>query len=465
MKIALVQVVPMNELRPQLGAGIAYLKSYAKKHEPQIEIDLFLSDQQFHENFEVNNYDLIGLSTVTACFKEAKNIAKDIKGKNSTLPIILGGSHITAFPDSIIDDCFSLGVVGEGELTFLEIIRVFMKKQSLSPENISDIKGICFNCKGELIYTGCRDFIEDIDAIPSIDKEFLLRYKTLPLTSTSRGCPFSCKYCQSNLAWKSKLRFHSPQYVLNEILELRKLFPSDNRILFKDDTFTANKKVLSCLKENIDKIRGGRDLIIVGSSHINFINTDTAKMLKELGVRKLNFGIESGSDRLMRILKRNSTNIDRVNDVLETCYNNGIKAASTFLIGTPEETEDDLKRSYEFILKNLSSNHLYMAATLMLTPLPDNNSEYWQIAVKKYNINHKVFDWSRLDLRGYLWFLTESQKEGSIDDWWKWRNEKLNAIYIGGIKEEKFLRIIEPYEKEIINIVLPRIEYDRQHKL
>lgn len=464
MNIALIQAIPHGELRPQLGYGIAFLKSYALNLNPEWRIDLFLNDEEFSATFNPLDYDIIGISSVTNCFNEVKELARDIKSRNPDAPLVIGGSHITAFPASVEHDFFDVGVVGEGEVTFHELVSYISGSRKFDPSGLDAIKGLCFVRDGKVCCTERRELIKDIDSIPPIDKSFLVHYKALPITHTSRGCPFNCKYCQSHAMWNSKLRLHSPEYVLREILELRSLYPDDNRLIFKDDTFTANRKVLRAIQENLAEIKAGRELVVVGSSHVNYIDEEWARVLAAIGVRKLNFGIESGSERVMRILKRECTTLEKVDRALDLCHANNIKSSSAFLIGTPEDTEADLITSYEFILERLSSGKLWEVGTLVLAPLPDVQSEYWNIAVKKYNIDHKTFDWGRLDIRGWLYYLSESQNVGSIDDWWRWRTEKIQALYIGSIPEDRFIRLIEPYEIEMIRIVQENIAYDRKHK-
>ena len=460
MKIALIQTIPEDQTRSQVGVGIASLQAYALHNEEGIDIDLFLNDANFYSQFRPVDYDLIGISSVTFTFQDSIQLAKTIKGEDPSIRVIIGGSHISGFPKSILNEYLDVGVVGEGEETFVELIRLYKRSGRYVADDLNNIKGICFAKDRHVVFTGYRDYIQDIDTIPHFDTDFLKRYNALAFTATSRGCPYDCKYCNSSTIWQEKLRFHSPEYVIEDIMRLMKLYPDDRRLLFKDDTFTANKKALRAIRDRYEEITAEKKLMIIGSSHVNFINPETGILLKDIGVRKLNFGIESGSDRLMRIVKRNNTNLNRTQATLDICHDNGIIAGSSFLIGVPEETEDDLRRSYEFIIESMINNRLFTTGTLVLTPLPREDSDYWQLAVKKYNIDHETFDWSRLDIRSWHYYRFENKKECSINEWWQWRKEN-NLLYIGGIPEEKWLKIIEPYEIELMKMNQRNIEIDR----
>jgi len=462
LKIALIQTIQQEQTgRPEIGLGIAFLKSFIVKNEHNIDVELFINNKQFYQDFNPMDYDMVGISSVSYCFDEAKDIAKKAKESDSKIPVLIGGSHITGLPESIIYDYFDVGIVSEGEETFLELIRLYKKYQGFSANMLKDIKGICYLDNGTVHLTGYRNYISPIDKIPHFDKTFLKKYGALPYLITSRGCPYNCKYCSSHAAWNSKVRFHSPEYVINDILEIKELFRDDNRVIFKDDNFTANKMLLRSLKENINYINSdGRNAAFIGSSHVGFINKKLLDTLITINTKKINFGIESGSERLIQIVKRGSVSVKKAQAALDLCYDYGINVGLSFLIGVPEETEDDLKRSYEFIISNLQSKRLFTTGTLILTPLPDMYSDYWKLAVGKYNINISNFKWKRLDFRGMHAYYHENGGDSNINNWLSWRKSN-DALYIGGLQDDKFLKIIEPYELEMIKFNEMNLKADR----
>lgn len=462
-KIALIQTVQIEKTgRPEIGLGIAFLKSFILKNEPNVSIELFINNEESYEQFNPLQYDMVGISSVSFCFDEAIDIARKIKGANTKIAVLVGGSHITGLPRSIECKYFDVGVIGEGEETFLELIRAFKKHKKFKTDVLKNIKGICFYRNGSVHFTGYREYIQPIDLIPNFDKSFLKKYGGLPYLISSRGCPFNCKYCSSYAAWKNKVRFHSPEYIIRDILEIKELFKDDDRIILKDDNFTMNTSLLRGLEEKKERIEqiSGRKTYFVGSSHVRFINHKLLKTLKYINTKKINFGIESGSERILKIVKRGSASVKESQVALDLCYEYGIKAASSFLIGIPEETEDDLKKTYEFILKNLRSKRLLTTGTLVLTPLPDDYSDYWKIAVKKYNIDINNFQWKRLDFRTLHHYYHHHGGTSNINDWWAWRKRN-RKLYIGGLDEDKFLKLIEPYEKEIIKYNEINIKIDR----
>jgi len=136
---------------------------------------------------------------------------KKIKKTDASIPIIIGGAHISGFPKGITSRYFDIGVIGEGEETLLELIRMYRDlTHKVTPESLTNVKGICFAIGGETVFTGYREFIKDIDTIPHFDMNFLKKYNALAFTSTSRGCLYDCKYCNSSTIWQKKSEISFP---------------------------------------------------------------------------------------------------------------------------------------------------------------------------------------------------------------------------------------------------------------
>lgn len=199
----------------------------------------------------------------------------------------------------------------------------------------------------------------------------------------------------------------------------------------------------------------------IGSTHVKFINEEMLKIFKILNVIKINFGIETASNRLLKIIRKGITK-EETQATLDLCYENGITTGSAFLIGLPEETEEDLRETYEFTLDNMKRNRLFTTGTNLLTPLPDPNSAYWDMAIDKYNIDIHNFEWKRLDFKSFHTYYLQ-HNGGTIKDWWEWRKAR-KALYIGGLPEDKFLKVIESYEMELIKYNEANSKIDRIRK-
>ncbi|MFA4820523.1 MAG: cobalamin-dependent protein, partial [Candidatus Aenigmatarchaeota archaeon] len=147
MKVALVYPrIKDRDLTPPLG--LLYLASYAKEYGSTSEIKIF--DNNF-DNIEESvvkfNPDIIGITAMTIDYMETIRLATFFKEKLD-IPIIIGGIHISSVPESLAKP-FDIGVVGEGEATFLEVLLLFEKKGKFETNELQKIKGIAFHANGK----------------------------------------------------------------------------------------------------------------------------------------------------------------------------------------------------------------------------------------------------------------------------------------------------------------------------
>ena len=213
--------------------------------------------------------------------------------------------------------------------------------------------------------------------------------------TTSRGCPYKCIFCQPSAMWK-KLRMHSAEYVADEIAFIRRKY-AINAIFVEDDLFTGSKKRVATLVDLLAK----RDLIgkiwyYVGARTAQ-IDQDWVSLFRDLGVVKVEFGIESGSDDIASYLK-NRKESRAVNERAISMLNDaGISIYASFIAGAPPERMSDLKRTFSMI-RWIKRNHIGNTAGInILTPLP--GTDLWDYAVRNGVIETEGFDWNRLATR------------------------------------------------------------------
>ena len=219
--------------------GLAYLASYLESYLGIKNVKIISKDYGLEE--EVLNCDpeLIGFYAYTAQIEDIVRIAKKLK-RSLDVPFLIGGPHISSLPKEL-PEVFTLGVIGEGEETFKEIVELYYQTGRLPPEKLAKIKGIVFHQGGRKIITSPREMIKNIDQIPFparhlFDRQLLLkpgdalfRYekKTCLDIFTVRGCPYQCAFCQQP-TFGHTLRLHSAQYVVNEIEHVYQKYRPEN---------------------------------------------------------------------------------------------------------------------------------------------------------------------------------------------------------------------------------------------
>ncbi|MCL5018792.1 MAG: B12-binding domain-containing radical SAM protein [Candidatus Pacearchaeota archaeon] len=203
------------------------------------------------------NSQLIGINSFASTFKRASRIISFLKKRLST-PIVYGGVHATISPEDCIKVC-DLVCVGEGEEAIVELANAMDKKKS-----IEKIKNLWIRKEDQIIKNPVRNLIDNLDEIPmpdyDIENHYILSNKRIRKFSetdldgaifflTGRGCPYGCDYCSNSLLndlYKDKrkkiLRWHSPEYIIKGILELKKKFPSLHYFDIRDDTFSWRTK-------------------------------------------------------------------------------------------------------------------------------------------------------------------------------------------------------------------------------
>jgi len=302
--------------------GLAYIASYLKAYfEPSIKCIAIDGEkgENIHKRLIQEKPDVIGVCSDTLQFLNATRIATEIKSDFYKIPVMIGGVHISALPHTL-PKCFDIGVIGEGEQTMLELVQCYHENQCFPKNKLKKIDGIVFHDKNKVVISKKRLFIEPLDKIPPpmrdiFDMNYYIKKrfhfpggvgKGLHLI-TSRGCPYKCVFCNSPHFWKT-IRFHSAKYVVENIQDLIEIYNVDC-INILDDLFVASKKrlveiVKLIIKEKInEKVKFGCQI------RANLFDVETARLLKKMNMTYLGFGFETGSQKILSFLKKNTVTI------------------------------------------------------------------------------------------------------------------------------------------------------------
>lgn len=385
MKIALFEAVKAKKLGNIFyPLGLGYIAAYLRKHLPGIDVQIFRNLD------EVLDYhpDLAGISCMSSNFSEAVYASEKIKDEVGC-PIILGGCHISSIPETL-PDSFTAGVIGEGEQTFLEIAELSERTGRLSAAELSAIDGLAVHNGNTIYLTDRRALIGKLDDIPYPARDWKHAYYNWSLTS--RGCPYHCAFCFSAQFW-DLCRMNSPEYVVKELVELAEIKPMDYHT-FLDDLFSAD---LNRMKEISSLIKGRfpQRIHFTVTARANMVNDKMAEILVDLGAEFVHLGLESGSDRVLKYLKKDECSIEINQRALDVLCSYGIKPIGTFIIGSPNELEEDLEKTVSFIANNLHTNKLAAFSFGPLLPFP--GTQIWQYAVSNGFIDPKSFKWETLD--------------------------------------------------------------------
>lgn len=328
--------------------------------------------------------DLVGISTITSTAPEAYRIISKIKTFNPTIPIVIGGPHVTFLADEALNKGADFVVRGEGETSFMELIKWLEN----SSTDIKEIKGISYKIGNMVFHNPETTAIHNLDSLPFPNFKVMRNYQNISniVLQTSRGCPFDCKFCSVIKMFGQDFRFHSVEYVIEEIKYLKNIF-GNKPVFFYDDNFLINKERTKLLLENI--IRNNLD--IKWSAQIR-IETGYDKELLELmrksGGNIFYIGFETVNKETMQAYHKRQ-NIDRYPEAIKNILKQQIRIHGMFVIGADTDTISTAKQTAEFALKNKLDTVQFM----ILTPLPGTDT-FNELKEEKRIIS---YDWSLYD--------------------------------------------------------------------
>lgn len=375
--VMLINPYDENALKNALGfiappINLMYLASSLEKESYSVKIvdDDLLQKGYEHvsEMAEKLNPQVVAVTATTSTINSALKYLEMVKNILPNSLRVIGGPHTTFMPFETLKDSQFLDVVvrGEGEETMIDIA----VQSSQSIPDLKDVRGIVFRDPntGSLKFTPDRPLIKDLDSLP-FPARHLVPFKSYGVSKeqtggiiTSRGCVYSCNYCSSSLIMGKKFRWRSPDNVVDEIEELIDNYQIRD-IGFMDDTFMLNKRRANDIANEI-KARG-MDLSFVASSRVDRVDLELLKNLKNSGMQTIYYGVESGSQRILDIMKKGIT-LKNAENAVKIAKDAGLEVLTSFILGYPGETKDDMNKTIDFSTK-LDSDYCQYS---ILTPFP-----------------------------------------------------------------------------------------------
>lgn len=373
--------------QPQMPLGICYIAAVLENMGHEIKlVDASVEEMSILDVVEeVKKWkpDIVGTTSTTPIYTATRMILEKVKELDANITTMLGGFHITALPERTMQECTEVdyGVVGEGEETIQELINCIDQKKD--PRSV---KGIIYRDeKGKIHLTSPRPPIKDLGRIPHPARHLLKMDRYLwsvqdkgivVVTSilTQRGCPFSCIFCGVQTMFPGKTRYREMSDVMDEIEEVVRKY-NVGHIMFCDDTLTLNRHKVEQMCQEIKK----RNLKFTfeGYTRANTVTPELLKMLREVGLVRLSFGVETGNAEIMKAIKKGVT-LEDIKQAYEWCFELGIETRCSLMIGHPLETKKTIEQTIAF------ANDLkcYQAYINITTPYP--GSELYKMAKDGY---------------------------------------------------------------------------------
>jgi radical SAM superfamily enzyme YgiQ (UPF0313 family) len=328
-----VRVVPIE---------LYYIGALLKENHCDVEIfnwhDINKTPKKIEETLKEKMPGVIGLSVVHANRWGGIDIAKIAKQILPQVKIVFGGIGTTFLWKHLLKHFAEIdfAVLGEGEYSFLNLIRCIEKGDY---EGLENINGIAFRKEGKIIKTKDADVIQDLDQLPVPSKYFEFQH-----LSSSRGCPANCTFCGSPRFWGRRVRFHSPEYFVEQI---EHLYCKGIKFFYvSDDTFTMKAdRVIQICKKIID-----RNLKIAwfAISRVNHVNEEMLCWMRKAGCIQISYGVESGSEKIRTALNKN-IKTDDIKRAFGMTISYGILARAYFIYGSPGENWKTIQETIDLI--------------------------------------------------------------------------------------------------------------------
>jgi radical SAM superfamily enzyme YgiQ (UPF0313 family) len=322
--------------------GLYYVGALLKKNHYDVEIlnwhDINKTPERISEAITQKKPDVIGFSILHANRWGGIEIARIAKAMSRKVKIVFGGIGASFLWEHFLRHFKEIDfiVTGEGEYSFLNLVRCIEQKND---KNIENIKGIAYRKQGNIERTEDAPLIRNLDSLPNPAKYFEYQY-----VSSTRGCPGNCTFCGSPRFWGRKVRFHSSDYFIEQLELLSR--KGINFFYFSDDTFTIKKnRVIEICQKILE-----RNLRItwVAISRVNIVDEEILYWMRRAGCIQISYGVESGSETIRNRLCKN-IKTDQIKKAFALTIRYGILARAYFIYGSPGENWATIKETMDLI--------------------------------------------------------------------------------------------------------------------
>jgi anaerobic magnesium-protoporphyrin IX monomethyl ester cyclase len=328
--------------------GLAYVAGYLRQF-PGFEIKILdckyerLDFQQALKEVLEFKPDLVGFTAFTNEIKPSDYLALLIKQHLPETKFVLGGVHITALPKETLDEfpVFDCGVIGEGEITFLELCIALRDKKPLSK-----IAGLSFRENNEIVVTDPRERILDQNTIPFPAWDLLPKAHTY-IVMSQRGCPFNCTFCMNPNGRIARTR--TIDNVIEEIEYIIKKF-NPKQIMFGDELFSVDMDRTKELLTEYHKNKFHEKVTWWAQTHVRFVDYELFTLCRKTNVSIIGLGIETGDEEKLKQTGK-GTNLQMIVDARSAAKKANVSVETYFIIGQPDETIESINKTIELAVK------------------------------------------------------------------------------------------------------------------
>lgn len=316
-----------------------------KGHQVKL-IDMVIRRYDVEKILDEFNPDVVGISvTSTKCISDALRLSRVIKHRK--IPVVWGGHMASSVPEiSLRSELVDYITIGEGEFTWEELLSCLESKG-----DVHSVAGLAFLENGVFVRNADRE-LSDLADLPVMDWSLihvedyfqtLFGCKKMLSVYTLKGCPGRCAFCFCQSFQKCSFRRRPIEYVMQEVRHLVEAVGADG-IHYGSEMIARNSKELHEFCDRIDSM--GLKFVWGGNARVGMIDPDDFKYMYDKGCRWLYFGLESGSAGVQTLMNKNLP-LDKVKPTIQACTDAGIAAITSYIVGYPDETPEDLQKTID----------------------------------------------------------------------------------------------------------------------
>ncbi|MBI5485463.1 MAG: radical SAM protein [Deltaproteobacteria bacterium] len=448
-----VSLRPLSPLK-LFPIGLGYVTTAMKN--AGIDFDLLDIDAHRHSDEDVaafirrKPYDVVCLGCIVTGYRIVKTIAAEIKAAHPNAVVIAGNSVATSIVDTLLTRTqVDIAVMGEGDETIVELLRAVALSSPLD-----EVAGICFKRDGMIVRTPDRPLIRDISSLPYIDfsqydvetyiatSQLAVRdplpiprekVRALPV-NTARGCVAKCNFCY-HVFKGAPYRYRSPDSIVGEIDTLITRYDL-NYILFWDElTFFSKQQTLALVEKIIDeKVKFLWAANCRGNLFDKEEDIEIIMKMKQAGCISVGYSLESSDPVILRAMNKN-VKVEEFSRQTALFHKAGIHAATSLVIGYPQETPDTIRSTFDCCIEN----KIYPSAGYLL---PQPGSGMYDYAVEHgFVVDEEEYllkMGDRQDLRLNLTQMSDEEMESEVLKGLSRCNDELNI----GLKDNELIKTL-----------------------
>lgn len=348
-----------------------------------------LGIDQFARRAEEIAPDLAVLESSTPSIDYDLQSAAALKARLPRIKTVLVGSHPTVYHRQIMAENPGLDAIcrGEFDYTVRDLVRV-----SAAGRSWEEVEGLTWRDGEEIRVNPDRPPIEDLDQLPFPARDLVaspfyrqgtFRGKNPTTVVTSRGCPFRCTYCLwPNTLYGHKFRARSAGNVVDELEEAVARYGVDE-VYFDDDSMALDReRMLEICRLIVER---GLKFEWISQCRVDSMDEEVLRAMKRAGCRYIRFGVESGSPRMLKLMKKGITT-ERAMETFRLARKVGIRTQAFFLFGIPGENEESVRETIEFAKKLRPGSAQFAVA------IPHPGTELFRVATEEGWIRYQKWE-------------------------------------------------------------------------